>query len=130
MTPAGGRRQAAGGRTRAWVQNLVCLPILVLAVACTSVPDKAAAPSGSPAAAASEAAGTSCDNAIVIHASGEGAGIKAENEWIRAHFGPFTKGPQSLLVCNKKHVDKIDFTTADGKTHSVFFDISEWFGKF
>ncbi len=124
---AGGRRRAAGGRTG---PGLACLMALLLAAACASAPNKAAAPSGVPAAASSEAAGTSCDNAIVIHARGEDAGIHAENEWIRDHYGRFMKGGQALLSCNGKHVDEIDFTTPDGKTHSVFFDISEWFGKF
>ena len=98
---------------------------LLLAVACTSAPaPRPPTPVGAPAAA-----GSSCDLPVVIHAAHEDEGIHAENEWILAHYGRFMKNGQALLSCSGKAVDRIDFTTADGRQLKVWFDISEWLGK-
>jgi hypothetical protein len=109
------------------VIGLLPVALLLVASACATTP-KAAAPAAA-APAAAEAAGT-CDDPIVIHAANEGEGIRKEHEWIRAHYGPFTQGSQGLGRCKGRAADSIEFTTSTGKKHTVWFDISEWFGKF
>jgi hypothetical protein len=111
------------------MKRLLLPSLLLLAVACASapVPPPAAAPSAP--TATKEATGT-CDDPIVIHAPNEEAGIRGESEWIRAHYGPFAKLGQGLLQCKGKIADSVDFTTVNGTKHTIYFDISEWFGKY
>jgi hypothetical protein len=127
---ASGRRRAASGKTRARIANVIGLPVVLLLVAsaCATAPKPAAPAAEAPKAQVAEAAGT-CDDPIVIHAANEGEGIRKENEWIRAHYGPFTKNGQSLGECKGKVADSIVFTPTTGNKHTVYFDISEWFGK-
>jgi hypothetical protein len=132
MNPASGLLRAASGEAGARVANLAgLLPValLLVASACATAPKPAAPATEAPKTQTAEAAGT-CDDPIVIHAANEGEGIRKEGEWIRAHYGPFTKNGQGLGRCKGKAADSIDFTTTTGKKHTVWFDISEWFGKF
>lgn len=111
------------------VSGVGLLLLLLVASACTTAPKPVPSDAAAPKTSAAEAAGT-CDDPVVIHAANEGDGIRKENEWIRAHYGPFTKNGQGLGQCKGRMADSIDFTTTTGRKHTVWFDISEWFGKF
>jgi len=99
--------------------------LLLVAAACATTPAPAPAPKS-----ASSQDGTSCETAIKIDAPNEDAGIKAEYRWIAEHYPGSRRGSQSLLQCNDKAADMIEFTDANGNKVTVFFDISGWFGKY
>jgi uncharacterized lipoprotein YmbA len=121
--------------------------VLLLATACATTPPPAAQPVSQPAAAAAPepepaatadtrprgvilpARGLSCNSAIVINATNEQAGIAEENAWIKENYPGAQKVGQSLLTCNDKAADQVDIETANGRKVSVYFDISNFFGK-
>lgn len=74
--------------------------------------------------------GSSIEQAIVIKgAKGEMEGVEAESKWVKKMHRDWTKGKQTLLEKDGKHYDKIDYTTDKGETHTLYFDISDFFGK-
>jgi len=118
---------------------------LLLATACATTPP---APAPQPAtAAATETApaettntrprgvilparGLSCNGAIVIKATTEDAGIAEEHAWIQENYpGAQTPVQQSLTKCGDKPVDQIEINTANGRKVTLYFDISNFFGK-
>ena len=83
------------------------------------------------AAAASVAAdGSSFEKAIFIKETGEGAGVDAEYAWIRNKYPGSKVNGQALMYHNNKPYDVIHITTADGAKTDVYFDISNFYGKF
>jgi hypothetical protein len=113
---------------------------ILLATACTTTPapqPSAAATETAPAetrpatpgAVIIPARGLSCNSAIVIKATTEQAGIAEENAWIKENYPGATKGGQALLTCNDKPADRVDIETANGRKVSIYFDISNFFGK-
>jgi hypothetical protein len=75
------------------------------------------------------ARGLSCNSAIVINATTEDTGIAEENAWIKENYPGAKKVGQALLTCNGKSADQVDIETANGRKVSVYFDISNFFGK-
>jgi hypothetical protein len=118
---------------------------LLLATACATTP---APPAEQPApAAATETApaetrpttpraviiparGLSCNSAIPIKATTEDAGIAEEHAWIQENYpGAQVPVQQSLTKCNGKPADQIEIETANGRKVTIYFDISNFFGK-
>jgi len=123
---------------------------LVLATACattpqpSSQPQPAAAVAPQPAPAPEPAAttntrprgiiiparGLSCNSAIVIKATTEQAGIAEEHAWIQENYpGAQVPVQQSLTKCGDKPADQIEIETANGRKVTLYFDISNFFGK-
>jgi hypothetical protein len=116
---------------------------LLLATACATTPAPqpaaAATPASPPAPAETRpkisraviipARGLSCNSAIVIDATTEQAGIAEENAWIKENYPGAKKVGQALLTCNDKPADQVNIETANGQKVSVYFDISNFFGK-
>jgi hypothetical protein len=117
---------------------------LLLATACATTP--APAPQPVAAAAAEPAAppattdtrprgviiparGLSCRSAIVINATNESDGIAQEKAWINENYPGAKQVKQALTTCNEKPADQIDLETANGRAVSLYFDISNFFGK-
>ena len=74
--------------------------------------------------------GSSYDTAIVLDgAKDEMSGIGAEHSYIAAHFPGWRLKEQSLLNQNSRIYDRIDIIGPTGQTKSLYFDITEWFGK-
>ena len=93
--------------------------------------EKAAPPdSASINKAAIEKDGSSYDKAIVIKEDHESQGIHAEYAWIRNKYPGSKTRSQSLNFHDKKSYDIIHITTADGKEVAIYFDISNFYGKF
>nr|WP_294949657.1 hypothetical protein [uncultured Mucilaginibacter sp.] len=74
--------------------------------------------------------GSSYKTAIVITETHEQQGIDAEYAWLRAKYPDYKARGQSLSNQDKKPYDIIHITTAEGKDLDVYFDISNFFGKF
>lgn len=74
--------------------------------------------------------GSSYEKAIVIQEKHETAGTQAEYKWIRDNYPGSKTQMQSLNYNNKKPYDIITIKTADGTEKKIYFDISNFFGKF
>jgi hypothetical protein len=79
-------------------------------------------------------AGTSMADAIVIRgAHGEGDGVAAEYKYLEMVYGPRNLGykvqSQSLLSNAGKSYDRLD-VEVKGQSLGVYFDITDYFGKF
>lgn len=75
--------------------------------------------------------GSSIEQAVVIeNAKNEEEGVDAEAKWIRKVHPGWRKGNQALLNEKGKSYDQIEYATPDGKTMTVYFDITDFFGKF
>lgn len=105
---------------------VIAMFLLLALAACRTV---SPAPSAAPAMA-SGGDGASMATAVVIDADNEADGVSAEYAWLRAHFPGAQIVNQSLLTPSGDHVyDAIEFTARDGTKHTVYFDISRFFGK-
>ncbi len=68
--------------------------------------------------------------AIVINEKNEGDGVNAEYMWIKQHYSDYKFLEQSLLTHKKKPYDVNTIVLSDGKEVKLYFDISNFFGKF
>ncbi|HTR82842.1 MAG TPA: hypothetical protein VMI56_00090 [Reyranella sp.] len=74
--------------------------------------------------------GSSMPDAVVIHTADEDGGVDAEYWYLSHAFGRIRRRGQSLQQGRSgRHYDCITFGTEDGRSHSVYFDISEFYGS-
>ena len=74
--------------------------------------------------------GLSCSTRVVIlGASGSRAGVAAEHAWLHAKYPGYRLNTQALGECEGKDTDVLTLTTSEGKDTTVYFDISDFFGK-
>ena len=73
--------------------------------------------------------GSSLEKAVVIKGGTEETGVHAEYEYLDKHFPGYKRGGQSLQHVSGKAYDVLEFTTANGKPKTIYFDISDFFGK-
>lgn len=75
--------------------------------------------------------GGSIETAVIIkHAQDDLMGTKAEYVWLRQTFPGLKLVSQHLLHEGGKTFDRMEFTTTDGSTRTIYFDISDSFGKY
>jgi uncharacterized protein YcfL len=74
--------------------------------------------------------GSSFEKAIIITEKTESKGIHAEYEWLQIHYPGYKRGIQALADHKKKPYDIITIKTSEGKNPDVYFDISNFYGKF
>ncbi len=74
--------------------------------------------------------GSSFEKAIVIKEYREKPGVDAEYIWLRKNYPGYKLKMQALIHNNNKPYDKLDIITASGEEKSIYFDISNFFGKF
>jgi len=74
--------------------------------------------------------GSSFERAIFITETQETPGIHAEYAWIKDKYPGYKLRSQSLSYYNRKPYDIIHITTADGTDRDIYFDISNFYGKF
>ncbi|MEA3212196.1 MAG: hypothetical protein QOE70_5253 [Chthoniobacter sp.] len=73
--------------------------------------------------------GSSLEKAVIIKgATTEETGVRAEYEYLAQHYPGYKRGSQSLLNSKGRAFDAIEFTTADGRTKTIYFDITAFFG--
>jgi ABC-type glycerol-3-phosphate transport system substrate-binding protein len=80
--------------------------------------------------AAEQPDGSSPEQAIVIQATTESEGVKAEHAWLHSHYPGYKMTKQTLVTGKDKPYDVLHIQTADGQGKDVFFDISKFFGHF
>ena len=74
--------------------------------------------------------GSSFENAVVITEKSETTGVTAEYKWLKEHYPGYKTESQSLNYNNKKPYDIINIILSNGDKKKVYFDISNFFGKF
>jgi hypothetical protein len=74
--------------------------------------------------------GSSFEKAIIINEKSEFKGIEAEYAWLRKNYPGYKSKQQSLLSHDGKSYDRLDIITSDGEEKSIYFDISNFFGKY
>ena len=114
------------------MKRIFFVAIVAVAVSCSSSkhaqPGRGNNTEQTPANSAAD--GSSYERAIVIQEKSETVGVQAEYKWLRAHYPGYSSKGQSLQNNNKKPYDVITIVTADGSEKKVYFDISNFFGKF
>ena len=74
--------------------------------------------------------GSSTEQAVIISgASDEMSGVRAEHVWLSQHYQGWKLSLQSSPAANGHIYDKMDIVAAEGVSHSVYFDISSFYGK-
>jgi len=73
---------------------------------------------------------SSFEKAIFIDENSESAGIKAEYAWLRQNYFGYKFQKQSLVSHKKKDYHIINIITVKGRSKSIYFDLSKFYGKF
>lgn len=75
--------------------------------------------------------GSSLENAVVIlGAASESAGVDAEHTYLSRHFPGFSIVRQALLHQAGKVFDRLEIRTSANAPTVVYFDITDFCGKF
>ena len=74
--------------------------------------------------------GSGYEKAIIIDKTNESDGVAAEYKWLREHYPGYTMIRQSLQNKDNKPYDVLSIKTKDGENKDIYFDISNFFGKF
>lgn len=74
--------------------------------------------------------GLSFETAVVVQAKTEGAGEDEEYAWIAQHYPGYKTDRQALNNQGNHNYDIISITTKDGKKLDLYFEISNFLGKF
>lgn len=106
------------------MKKLIFVLLTVCAVACSG------SKHGAGKAGAATGDGMSYDTPVVIREKSEGAGVDAEYKWVREHYPGSRVKKQALTQHNGKSFDVLSVRTEDGKDIDLYFDISNFFGKF
>jgi hypothetical protein len=102
--------------------------LIGLFMACSASKHGGAAASGSAGSSVQE--GSSFETAVVIQEKSETTGVNAEYKWCAVHYPGYKSQMQALTNKNGKPYDILTIRTADGVVMKVYFDISNFFGKF
>ncbi len=103
--------------------------VFLLAIAVIGCGFFAAAYAEEPAVSYSGGDGSSLEKAVVIKAPNEVSGLKAEQTYISIHYGRYEQVMQGLELKKGRRFDMITFKTEDGKEHTLYFDITGFYGK-
>jgi hypothetical protein len=104
--------------------------LLVTVVAPTLVSCATSNSTTPPTSAAGTGTGSSYTTAIVVPATNEITGVQWEYAYIRSHYPGSKFMYQALDSHGAKPYDLMTFKTADGKQHTLYFDISRYFGRY
>ena len=73
--------------------------------------------------------GSSMEQAIIIKAPSNIGVVEAESYWIRKNHPGWRKGVQGLAIGDGKMYDQIFYTTPQGGKVSIYFEITDHWGK-
>lgn len=113
------------------IRNSILLSFLVLGLALSgSVEAKTRPHRASAATQQQRADGSSQERAVVIHENDTPRGIAAENRWIAQNMPGYRKIGQALIQGQNGIYDRISVVGPHGDRKEVFFEISEFFGRY
>ena len=126
-------RDAPMRHTARAIANHMAAAIAVLAIGLTAGAMHASATQVATAPTAGSTAaepGSSYGTAIVLEgAKNEMSGIEAEHSYIVTHYPGWRQREQALLDHDGRIYDRIEIAGPKGETKSLYFDITDWFGK-
>jgi hypothetical protein len=73
--------------------------------------------------------GSSFESAIIIHAPDNASGVRAEYDYIKRRYPGYRFVGQALANRSGKVYDIMTFFSADGKKRVLYFDITQFFGR-
>ena len=73
--------------------------------------------------------GSTEEKAVVIKGGNEETGVAAEYAYLEKHHPGYQRGAQAAFSKGKRQYDRLSFTTAKGEQRTIFFDITDFFGK-
>jgi hypothetical protein len=73
--------------------------------------------------------GSSFEKAVIINETSESTGDPAEYAWLALNYPGYIMNSQSLVYHNKHPYDILNFQTHEGVSKKIYFDISNFFGK-
>jgi hypothetical protein len=73
--------------------------------------------------------GSSIKKAVIIKAPNKLAGIRAEYDWVKKNRPNWRLKMQSVLKGDGKVYDKMYFLAPDGQNTTLFFDVTDFYGK-
>ena len=113
------------------IRSTALLSFLVLGLALSGSVEAKTRPHRTPAAAQQQRAdGSSQERAVVIHENDTPRGIAAENRWIAQNMPGYHKIGQALIQGQNGIYDRISVVGPHGERKEVFFEISEFFGRY
>jgi hypothetical protein len=113
------------------------LIILLLAAGCESKEAQTAAPAKEPKTAGHPTVratiiggdGSSVEKAVIIKSPDNFIGVRIEYTWIKKNCPGWQLEKQSSFKAGNKIYDKMEFRTPDGQRKTIFFDITDFYGK-
>ena len=72
----------------------------------------------------------SCDTPVVVNARSDEDGVREERAWLNEHYPGHSRYGQGLVMKGRRAFDVLEFTTAEGHSVSVCFDITASYGRF
>lgn len=114
------------------MRNFLFLALSVILFSCSPSKKNAAGNSHTYSKSVSKAGdnGLSYETAIVINETNESKGIAAEYDWIKNNYPGYKMKMQSLNTHAGKPYDVIRITRSNGEDLDLYFDISNFYGKF
>ena len=113
------------------IRNSILLSFLALGLALSGSVEAKTRPHRAPTAAQQQRAdGSSQERAVVIHENDTPRGIAAENRWIAQNMPDYHKIGQALIQGQNGIYDRISVVGPHGERKEVFFEISEFFGRY
>lgn len=109
---------------------------LVLCNACPALAQNAATGAAphirvAPAVSFEGGDGLSLDQAVIIKTGGgEMVGVAAEYQWLRERYPGYKRLAQALVDQGASKYDDLEILMPDGRRFHVYFDISDFFGKY
>lgn len=73
--------------------------------------------------------GSSIEHAVVINASGEEKGNRAAYIWLHEHYPGSHLLDEGFDYNGDRYYNEIKIVTADGKSRTIFFETTSFFGK-
>ncbi len=101
----------------------------ILSMSACKTKSKTGSSSGTVSVNSGERDGSSFEKAIIVEEKTESAGVDAEYKWLAQHYPGYKLQQQSLLMNSGKSYDKMHIKTAQGEVKDIYFDISNFFGK-
>ena len=113
------------------IRSTALLGFLALGLALSGSAEAKPRPHRAPAAQQQQRAdGSSQERAVVIHENDTPRGIAAENRWITQNMPGYRKVGQALVQGQNGIYDRISVVGPNGERKEVFFEISEFFGRY
>src|ERR1051326_3599424 len=103
--------------------------IVLVVVSTRSLPVFAGEPEQDASYSFSGGDGSSVIAAVIVHANDETVGIHAEYAWINEHWPGSRRGKQGLVTQNNRLYAALTITDKTGQERTLYFDITEYFGK-